>query len=131
MKKCTDCGIVKPYTEFHKEKKAKDGFRNQCKECTKIRKERVKNTCIVCCKNFNSTVKARYCSRKCQGLDMQGKVKLQCAICGTDVYRIPALAKRHKHHYCSSKCKNEGFSRFYSSENAFGMIKTKVIPRGF
>ena len=40
MKECTDCKKIKPYAEFHKEKKAKDGYRNQCKDCTRKRKAR-------------------------------------------------------------------------------------------
>ena len=119
MKKCTDCEVVKPYSEFHKEKKAKDGFRNQCKECTKIRKSKIKNVCVVCGKEFNSTAKSRYCSRKCQGVDSKIKVKTNCSVCSKEIYRIPAMIKRHKRHYCSEECKNAGFSKYYSGENAY------------
>lgn len=33
MKKCTECGIVKNLTEFHKNPKAYDGVRTKCKKC--------------------------------------------------------------------------------------------------
>jgi hypothetical protein len=33
MKKCSKCGIEKPLTEFHKNKKSKDGHENRCKTC--------------------------------------------------------------------------------------------------
>jgi len=35
MKKCSKCGIEKPLTEFHKNKRKKDGHRSECKSCTK------------------------------------------------------------------------------------------------
>ena len=33
MKKCRVCGITKELSEFHKEKRSKDGYRNNCKKC--------------------------------------------------------------------------------------------------
>ena len=35
MKECSKCGELKSYSEFHKEKKKKDGHKNICKECIK------------------------------------------------------------------------------------------------
>ena len=35
MKKCIDCGLEKEMTEFHLEKRNKDGHRNNCKEINK------------------------------------------------------------------------------------------------
>ena len=119
MKECTDCKKIKPYTEFHKEKKAKDGYRNQCKDCTRKRKAKIENVCVVCGTKFKSTVTSKYCSRKCQGLDSENKIKTECSICGKEIYRIPAMIARHKRHYCSENCKNEGFSKYYSGENAY------------
>jgi len=37
MKKCTKCGEEKNYSEFHKHKHYKDGYRSQCKECRKVK----------------------------------------------------------------------------------------------
>lgn len=34
-KKCTDCGEIKPITEFYKRKESKDGHQSICKECSK------------------------------------------------------------------------------------------------
>ena len=40
QKKCSICRVFKPYGEFHKHIRCKDGLRNQCKECRKeTRKE--------------------------------------------------------------------------------------------
>jgi len=35
VKKCSKCKIEKNYSEFHKDKKAKDGLRSRCKCCLK------------------------------------------------------------------------------------------------
>lgn len=34
-KKCTKCKMVKPITEFYKNRNSKDGYNYNCKECTK------------------------------------------------------------------------------------------------
>jgi len=36
MKKCSKCEIEKETTDFYKKKTCKDGFRSECKECTKL-----------------------------------------------------------------------------------------------
>lgn len=36
MKKCTKCGVEKPLSEFHKNKKSKDGLSSYCKSCSSI-----------------------------------------------------------------------------------------------
>jgi hypothetical protein len=33
MKTCTKCGVDKPFTDFHSEKRARDGLRSACKDC--------------------------------------------------------------------------------------------------
>jgi len=35
MKKCSNCGELKPFSEFHKYKCSKDGLQSQCKMCKK------------------------------------------------------------------------------------------------
>ena len=42
MKKCIDCGLEKEITEFHLEKRNKDGHRNNCKVC-RLKRERERN----------------------------------------------------------------------------------------
>jgi hypothetical protein len=37
MKKCPECGLHKPFSEFYKDKYRPDGLRNRCKACEKIR----------------------------------------------------------------------------------------------
>ena len=41
MKKCIDCGLEKEITEFHLEKRNKDGHRNNCKVC-RLQRDREK-----------------------------------------------------------------------------------------
>lgn len=46
MKKCKKCNRKKPLTEFYKEKRAKDGYKNSCKKCISNYKKTFKNTRI-------------------------------------------------------------------------------------
>ena len=118
MKICTDCGRELPYKNFHKEKKAKDGYRNQCKECTKKRKEKHTFTCLNCNKEFKtSDKKAKFCSHKCLGEYQENKITTTCDNCGKEINMIPAEYKRHKNHYCSEKCQRIGFSKRHSGEH--------------
>lgn len=34
MKQCNACFETKPYEDFHKKKRSKDGYKHQCKSCT-------------------------------------------------------------------------------------------------
>ena len=35
MKRCTKCGVEKPFSEFHKDKRTKTGLRSKCNSCRK------------------------------------------------------------------------------------------------
>ena len=35
---CTNCGVEKEITEYHKDKQAKNGYSRRCKECRKIKR---------------------------------------------------------------------------------------------
>jgi hypothetical protein len=36
MKKCYKCGLIKPFTEYHRHRTRADGLRSECKECMRI-----------------------------------------------------------------------------------------------
>lgn len=68
MKRCNDCGIVKPLAEFPTFKKARDGHRRVCIECAIVKKQTgVFIDCPVCLKSFEQPhANKKYCSTKCQ-----------------------------------------------------------------
>jgi hypothetical protein len=37
MKTCTTCGETKPHSEYHSQKKSKDGLRSSCKQCRNLK----------------------------------------------------------------------------------------------
>ena len=61
MKVCTKCGEKKDYTEFHKDKASKDGYRSACKKCRNTGKPRKppkildNKVCKACGEVFNPT----------------------------------------------------------------------------
>lgn len=36
MKQCNKCGVVKPYEQFYKQTKSKDGYQGKCIDCNRI-----------------------------------------------------------------------------------------------
>ena len=47
MKTCNKCNISKPYNEFNKQPRNKDGHRNECKECRAKRTSDLRKTMTV------------------------------------------------------------------------------------
>lgn len=69
MKVCRKCGTEKPFSEFHKEKRCKDGFCSLCKQCVAlISKERhLRNKDIENKKNrekYAKDIKSEFSKRK-------------------------------------------------------------------
>lgn len=71
-KKCIKCNVVKPYEDFYKSKKHKDGYMNVCKECHKKRT----NTH----RHHNKWLRIAY-QRKRELID---SLKTPCVKCGDD-----------------------------------------------
>jgi len=65
IKKCTKCGVEKPFSEFYKEKTVKSGLRSSCKDCERLRnkiyreknKEKVKKHAKEYCKKNKEKLK--------------------------------------------------------------------------
>lgn len=56
-------------------------------------------------------------------------MKVPCDICGEEFNKAPSLIKKHKHNYCSPKCRVLGYSKYVESSRTgkkFGTIKVKV-----
>lgn len=74
-KTCFRCKTIKPLTEYYKHPKTADGHLGKCKECTKTDNKTSNGTqkrkCVICEKNFNTTLMevkrggGNCCSRKC------------------------------------------------------------------
>lgn len=119
MKECTDCKRILPYECFNKEKKAKDGYRNQCKDCTKIRKSKYNCVCLYCGKQYKTRdKKSKFCSHECLGKYSENKIKTKCDECGKEIILTPSIYNRNKNHYCSARCQRIGYSKRYSGENS-------------
>lgn len=86
IKECTECGKLKPLTEFHKDSRKKDGRRSRCKECRVVenssfyRKHRADKY-----KDFN----------KKKFLEMHSNQEHKCLICGNIEYLV--IDHSHKH----------------------------------
>ena len=60
MKVCKVCGEIKLISDFRKDNRAKDGYRNQCKVCkNKKRRIRYKNQCKTC-RNKKSRIEYKH-----------------------------------------------------------------------
>ena len=75
MKKCSNCKIVKPYSDFLKDKQKKDGHRFHCRDCLKLyyQKNRIEKL------NKARTKKYGIDSKKFQ--EMKNAQNNACGIC--------------------------------------------------
>ena len=74
MKHCSKCGKLKVINKFSKEKKSRDGYRNDCNDCKyNANKYRNKLICEECGKEFTSQdKKQKFCSKICYGKHYRG-----------------------------------------------------------
>lgn len=117
-KTCCKCEVEKPVTEFHKDKKSKDGYNTQCKECRnkasaewyKRNKEKKKASC----KKWEDANKDKrwniYTKRK-DLMSSIGKIKIK-------EYNIANIYFKDKCIYCNGKYfvtdKRKGFDHIIS-----------------
>lgn len=80
MKRCSNCQVEKPLSEFPKRSNSKDGFRNQCKSCY--------NSCKRSWKKQNPQKVTEWHYKYNYGITVSQKEEMiksqnnQCAICG-------------------------------------------------
>ena len=122
MKQCNKCGKLKLIKKFEKRNRAKDGYRNQCREC-RYKQSRNKFTCICeyCGKRFPTHNKnARFCSNKCSSKIKEKQIYYKCAYCGKESHCNQYNYQRSENHFCSKNCEGN-----WKSKN----IKGKIHPR--
>lgn len=113
--------------KFSKNKNCKDGYENKCKSCRLEERKKFINTCEYCGKKFRTAHKnSKYCSNACKPQCRPKKVKVVCFICGKEKEITSSQMKRSKHHYCSTECKNKGYSILYSGENSARYAQLEV-----
>lgn len=121
---CSKCKKEKLISDFRKNKNSKDGFRTQCRECED---NKYSHKCIVCGKEFKSAHKKQvYCSRKCSNEVRKNKITCYCEVCGKKIEFKKSVYDKNKHHYCSDKCRYEGFGKFYNGKNNPNYNKIEV-----
>lgn len=115
MKQCSECGEVKPITDFPKNKTRKDGFEYRCKSCKKNRStkyyETHKHDIGIRTVNYEKCVK----SLSCPLVGGRGAefVILSCNGCGIEFRKRKALVdywyetRGQTAFYCSRDCYHE------------------------
>jgi len=87
----------------------------------------IKN-CIQCNKQFETYKKnKKFCSRACFAKSQTTKVKVNCEICGREVYKIPSRLKIYKHVVCSRKCVGKLSARLNEGKGNFHK-KGRISP---
>ena len=133
MKKCSCCNKIKIITKYRKGKQNKDGYYNQCKECTKNKSKKYVYVCSYCNKiyksqNYNKMNNHNFCSLDCLNkYQKENPIKgckspkynkkiIKCSYCGKEFeiqnYRIG----KSKHNYCSKECQNEHYKFLYKGD---------------
>lgn len=92
MKPCSRCGIVKPFTDFYKNAKRKNGVSSECREC------------------YNATAKAK---RKSANKPKPGthprpnkapRLTVQCRTCGKEFITPEHRIENGRGRFCSREC---------------------------
>lgn len=114
---CKKCGEEKDLNEF-RYRTDTNKHEATCKKCKRENKKLYSLVCKHCGKEFKSDrKKQQFCSHKCNGQHRSKKEIFICENCGNEFTRNPSQFNG-THKYCSYRCANEGFSKFYSGENA-------------
>lgn len=89
-KKCKDCNKVKPYSEFNRNKRVKDGLKSECSECSTARQK------------YNKSLK-----REVEVNIPETKTCPKCQVSkGREGFSLSKTSKDGLQHHCM-ECKNE------------------------
>lgn len=121
-KKCANIfhttSIIKICERCGKSYKIIPAFKDIQKFCSQdcYKKYRVENgippkICPICNKTFRTTHRNQiYCSKKCNGISGQNRIRCSCDYCGKEFDRIKSEVEKNKRHYCSNECKILGMT---------------------
>lgn len=106
MKTCKQCGQLKLIKgNYHKNRKAKDGYHSQCKKCLYEKSLKYKHICKNCGLEYKSKSEhSTFCSKKCQGEFNSNKQIVICDGCGNEFELSKWEIDRSDKHFCSQEC---------------------------
>lgn len=120
-KVCAYCGDSFTVTSEQKNKK-------YCsKNCANnaLKKPIEKQYCQRCGKEIEITNDRNYKRKYCNDCITEGRaetlrnrIKTNCAYCGKELFVIPSIYNKYKHHYCDVKCMAQYFAEHYTGENS-------------
>lgn len=108
FKMCKSCNRNLKINKFGKSKNVKDGYENKCKECRQKQRPTYSKNCEVCKSEFiTKTKETRFCSKECQGIARQNRVKVNCSYCNKEKEIIKSKFDRQENYYCNQNCRIE------------------------
>lgn len=88
VKRCTTCGVLRPLTEFVKNKTTRSGRGSMCHPCKREHTRQVRSDPIIRARDYRSIragkLRKKYGLTPAQVDEMFEKQGGRCAICGTD-----------------------------------------------
>ena len=136
---CTSCGVDKPLAMYGKAKTCKDGHRNYCKGCHRVRKElwRSKNIEHCLAKNrkwcLDNPEKAKAAYKKSsdkRGASGKAQItKKQCRLKNPHLYRAIVNSRRRKVRLATPKwVDRETIKQIYLAAQKQGLTVDHIIP---
>lgn len=121
---CTSCKKLKFISEFHKNKKHKTGYHNECKKCRNKKDGKNYKNCIICKKELNNWAKfGKKSHGRCINCFKVFKNKLRkiyrCKDCRKEIsdYRVTRCLK------CQGKIRSNFYRQNPTLHPTFGLIR--------
>ena len=102
MKTCTSCSTFKPFSDFHRGTKYKDGYRSKCKECMSLYYKRRNATPELKQKQREWSYRRRYGITPAEYDQMLSNQNGACKICGSKD------SKKGDHRFMVDHCHTTG-----------------------